>query len=288
MEEKRMRRILVFLFAMALIIGLAPPAAAQVGDDGSDGTGGPINPGAPPVVPQLLPDPPAPGCTDTNLQTLAVASRSGGGSGDFYGPQLANDGAFGIGGEAPNCCGSGCWHWISAGTYPTGSWYELEWPAPVSIGQIFVDTKPIPSECGAGNNRGLHGADVQTWDGSDWVDQGSVTDATDDWGFVFPGGPVLTTRLRLNRLGVVSAESQNSNPILYELKVYECYALEEPSVGGSAIGQLELPSENSAVPAPPVGGTPQLFALAGFAVLLAIAGVTAWGARRRREGSRVE
>ncbi len=171
-----------------------------------------------------MPDPPGPGCTDANLQTTAVPSASDNRTG-AYGVQLINDGIFGTGGEAPTCCVSGnCWNWLSAGIYPTSSWTQLEWPTPIEVGQIFVDTKGIPAECGAGQNRAYHGADIQTWDGAAWVDHGSVTNATDDWGFTIPGGPVLTTRLRLNRAGVVSTLSQASNPILYEIKVYSCTA----------------------------------------------------------------
>lgn len=174
----------------------------------------------PPTAWLVIP-PPAPGCEDANLQLTAVASRSGGGAGT-YGPALANNGIFGTG-NSPSCCVSGnCWHWISAGMYPTASWFELTWPSPVEICQIWVDTKPLVAECGCGYNRALHASDIQTWNGTAYVTEGSVTNATDDWMFVMPNGCRTTTRLRLNRLGVVSSAFQNSNPILYELKVYGC------------------------------------------------------------------
>ena len=70
--------------------------------------------------------------------------------------------------------------------------------------------------------------------GTSWDVHGSETSATDDWGFVFPTGCVTTTRLRLNRLGVVSTQSQSSNPCLYELKVYGCGA-----TGPVTLEQLE-------------------------------------------------
>jgi hypothetical protein len=218
-----------------------------------------------------------------------MATTSGGGSGGSFGPQLANDGIFGAGGEAPTSCGIGSWNWILAGMYPTASWYQLEWAAPVNVGQIWVDTKPLPSECGAGTNRALHAADIQTWDGAAWVDHGAVTAQTDDWGFVIPGGPVSTTRVRLNRLGVWDASSQDSNPILYELKVYDCQVVVPPppppppaaAVGGEAIGQVETVGQQAAAETSD-GGTGRLTLLLGLAVGLLLLGTAVWGGRRVR------
>jgi hypothetical protein len=166
--------------------------------------------------------PPIPGCRDGNMQTMATATHSGGGSG-FFGPQKGNDGTFGPGGDAPTACDS--WTWIGGGQYPSGAWYELEWAEPMRICQIWVDTKAQPPECGANPNRGLHGADIQTWDGASWVNHGSVTSATNDWGFVLPTC-ATTTRLRLFNIGPVSGEFQASNPVLHELKVYNCNPIE--------------------------------------------------------------
>jgi hypothetical protein len=168
-------------------------------------------------LPSLASPPPILGCQDGNIQTLAVATSSGGGVG-FFGPQIGNDGVFGPGGDSPWGCE---FNWMSGGLYPSGAWYELEWADPVRICQIWVDTKTQPAECGANPNRGLHGADIQTWDGFHFVDEGSTTNANDDWEFVIPTCPI-TTSLRLYNVGPVSTEFQSDNPVLYELKVYDC------------------------------------------------------------------
>jgi hypothetical protein len=152
------------------------------------------------------------------VQTLATASHSGGGIGD-YGPQKGNDGIFGPGGEEPTSCQA---TWIlTRSTYPTGAWYQLEWAIPQRICQIWVDTKTLAAECPFNPNRGLHGADIQTWDGTAWVTHGSETSADNDWGFVIPTCPV-TTKLRLYNVGAVSTAFQVDNPVLYELKVPDC------------------------------------------------------------------
>lgn len=225
-------------------LSLSMASAQQYDAAGNDTSRGEPTSGFP--TPALPSPPPIPGCRDGNLQTLATASHSDGGIPPGYGAELGNDGVFGPGGDLPavNCSVSGGnWTWISADVYPTSAWYELQWPSPVTICQIFVDTKGLPDECLANTNRGLHGADVEAWDGASWVAQGSVTNASDDWGFVLPSC-VTTTRLRLNRIGVVSTETQASNPVLYELKVYDCTArpsiLEIPTLGNLGFLSLAL------------------------------------------------
>ncbi len=173
-----------------------------------------------PVI-QLASPPPVPTCRGGNLQTLAVASHSGGGLPPNYGPNKGNDGVFGPGGDSPSSCD---FAWMAADMYPSGAWYELDWTTPQRVCQIWVDTKPLASECGANPNRGLYGADIQTWDGVGWVDHGSVTSADNDWGYVITACPV-THKLRLYNVGPVTSDFQASNPVLYELKVYDCNAI---------------------------------------------------------------
>lgn len=242
-SKKRLSTVCGLLVLSSLSLSMA--SAQQYDAAGNDITRGEPGSGSP--APALPSPPPIPGCQAGNLQTLATASLSEGGAPPDYGAELGNDGVFGPGGDLPSAdCsgeGGGDWTWISAGVYPTSAWYELQWPSPVTICQIFVDTKGLPEECFSNPNRGLHGADVETWDGANWVAQGSVTNATDDWGFVLPSC-VTTTRLRLNRVGVVSTDSQASNPVLYELKVYDCEArpsiLEIPTLGNLGFLSLAL------------------------------------------------
>lgn len=222
MRKYRLAAGMLVLAAFSLVA--AVPALAQTFDEaGNDLSLGTQIADSPPMAASAPPDP-APGCLDTDLQTSAVASSSGGGAGD-YGPQIANDGAFS---NPPDSCPD--WCWIGAGDSPGGAWFQLTWAEPVEICQIFVDTKAYPSECSAGTNRILSNATIQWWDGASWVTEATVSGQTDDWGHVFENC-VTTDRLRLFDLFTdASLGSQAANPILYELKVYGCGVPPAPAV----------------------------------------------------------
>ena len=212
---KLLRISLVVLFAVVGTLVAAGPALAQTFDEaGNDISQGPAPP-PPPTPPAGAPaPPPAAGCVDNDLQTSATGTSSGGGETVFgFGPELANDGVLG----PPDSCDG---HWIGAGSAANGEWYELTWPAAVDICQIFVDTKPQPAECVFNPNRILSDATIQWWDGAAWVTEATVAAQTDDWEYVFTGC-VTTTRLRLFDVFTDPAQGfQESNPVLYELKVY--------------------------------------------------------------------
>lgn len=207
------RKRLQWVVAVCVFGLVVPQAWAQTFDE----AGNDLSHGAPPPASDShtsrVAPPPAPaGCLDNDLQTTAVASTSGGGSGSFA-PSVGNDGVLG----PPASCD---FNWISAGDFANGDYYELEWPEPVDLCQIFVDTKPQPTECGANPNRILSDATVQWWDGAAWVTETTISGQTDDWSYAFETC-VTTTRLRLFDVFTDAAQGfQASNPVLYELKVY--------------------------------------------------------------------
>lgn len=199
-------------------------------------------------------DEPIEGCVDGNIQTAATATSSGNGGvsryfGDIFEAPVANNGLYQCEEEYCHsyesswypCSETGeivgeNYHYIEAGPgTSTGKWFLLEWPEPQCLCQIWVDTKnadtttpctgPLGGDTGkqVAPNRVLN-ADIQYWDeeSSTWITAGSVMDASDDWGFVFPEC-VSSTKLRLFNVGTGSDTTfQARNPILYELKVYDC------------------------------------------------------------------
>jgi hypothetical protein len=119
-------------------------------------------------------------------------------------------------------CGTYFFHWVSAGDSPGGEWVEYEWPSTVTVARIEFDTQYYSDlTCNDGNTgRTLAGGTVQYWAGS-WVTAGTVSGKSGDWSFTFPS-PVQTTRIRLYDLYASTLGNQDSNPVIYEWRVYEC------------------------------------------------------------------
>ncbi|KAL3905206.1 MAG: hypothetical protein SGILL_009769, partial [Bacillariaceae sp.] len=191
-------------------------------------------------------------CLDEDIQVKAVATSSGnwGRPREAFSPSNANNGRFQC--NETTCydsealpswfrcprddtggivSGGENFHYIEAGPgVTTGKWFELAWEEPQCLCQIWIDTKAFLDRypCGRGTmqhapNRVLN-ADIQYWndDARSWVTVGSKMDAIDDWGFIFPEC-VSSSKLRLFNVGTgLDTTYQARNPILYELKVYNC------------------------------------------------------------------
>ena len=157
-----------------------------------------------------------PSCT--NLAPLATAYSSGGGTpANQVGPAGMNDGILGC---APAGAGAGMggWHWISNGLVSGGTAYvQYNWTEPQTFAMIHIDTANQTTGCSYGGSivtsagRTFKGAVVQYWNGSAWQNIGTLYNQTNDFDYVFPGGPVTTIGLRL--YDVYSA-TLNNTPIL--------------------------------------------------------------------------
>jgi hypothetical protein len=145
-------------------------------------------------------------CT-TPLQGLATPTASEGGL-PPYGPSNLNDGL----GEANGCATD--FSWVTAQSTPGTAYFEYDWPSPVTVYRMHIDT--VDAVCNeAGRN--LAGATIQTWNGTSWDTQGSVSGESSDWDFVLPR-PAQTTRLRL-----YAVYASSYSPGIYEWTVTGCH-----------------------------------------------------------------
>ena len=158
-------------------------------------------------------------CVPTNLAQRpgVVASSSGGGNPPDYGPEKMIDGY----GE-PDCVVHR-FHWVSADNFPAAQWVQLEWPNPVTVSSLAIDTtRALDTPCNLiSTGRTLAGGTIQWWDGLFWVTDGSVTGRTNDWTYTFTV-PVETTKIRIYDLYATNVGGQQINPIIIEWEVYEC------------------------------------------------------------------
>jgi hypothetical protein len=149
------------------------------------------------------------GVAGANVAPAATASMSAGGSGAF-GPTSLNDGLL-----QSNCQ----YAWITTGTSLGGSAYlQYNWSSAQTLWGMWIDTEPSSgSGCLGAAGRGLEGGDVQWWNGSSWVTDGTVTGQTGDWSWQF-GSPVTTTAVRIYRAYSYTA----NNALVFEWEVYAC------------------------------------------------------------------
>jgi hypothetical protein len=85
---------------------------------------------------------------------------------------------------------------------------------------MHIDTTTTTNNtCGYG--RTLGGAQVQWWNGSSWVTDGTVSGQTNDWDYTFTS-PVTTTQVRLYAIYAAPTSTTPSNPIIYEWQVTSC------------------------------------------------------------------
>jgi hypothetical protein len=155
----------------------------------------------------------APTSSSDNIASDATPSSSGGGSGS-YGPTSLND-------LNEN---NMCWVSTSTGGSPT-AYFQLSWSKKHLIGKMKVIQHGAWSNPG---NRNLAGCDVQYWDGSKWVTDGTLSGLNANFEYTFKAAR-LTDRIRMTNLKVTG--SQASNPCVYEWYVYPA-----TSTGGGSWG----------------------------------------------------
>jgi len=151
-------------------------------------------------------------CSNANVALTATATSSGGGSGS-YGPTQMNNGVL----EATSCT---TFEWTNGSSSPGTDWVEYAWGSAKKLVKMHVDTTTTSGNtCGYG--RTLAGAQIQWWNGSSWVTDGTVSNQTNDWDYTFTQ-PVTTTQVRLYGVYANPSSAQPSNPIIYEWQVTGC------------------------------------------------------------------
>jgi hypothetical protein len=146
--------------------------------------------------------------SEVNIAPDATPSSSGGGVGrgiPGYGPSKMND------------LDEATMHWIStpSGGSATAYW-QLTWSKKYNIAKFEVVQHGTWSNPGL---RNLAGCDIQYWDGSNWVTDGTLSSLNDDFEYTF-SVPRFTDRIRITDV-VVTGSPQASNPCIYEWYVYE-------------------------------------------------------------------
>jgi len=154
-------------------------------------------------------------CTNKNVAPNATATISGGGSSSPYLPSDANDGVL----ETSNC---NDFAWITAGNTPGTAWIQYTWTSAQKLTSMHMDTTSATVTDTCGNlGRTLGAAEIQWWNGTAWVTDGSVSGKLDDWSYTFTT-TITTTEVRLYALYCTNTMGQTSNPQVYEWQVYGC------------------------------------------------------------------
>src|SRR5262249_48304849 len=112
--------------------------------------------------------------------------------------------------------------WLNAINLPEGGYFELEWPAPVTIRSFYIDTaiaagSNVPCDHKPGKN--VAGASVDYWDGAAWVTATTFFDKKDDFVINLPS-PVTTTKLRLYDV-TIPFQNWAEGAVIYEWYVYD-------------------------------------------------------------------
>jgi hypothetical protein len=163
------------------------------------------------------------GCTEAtdadcscsvNLATSATPSSNGGGSGG-YGPTAWNNGINEAGCQMSGC--TGCFGWISNSTTAGTAFMQYDFPGPVQVGSMYVDTNDCVTGCSSAG-RIMASGSVQYWDGLAWQTAQTFSNHVGDLTMTFT--PKLnTTKLRIYAV-TAGACGQNSNTLVYEWYVW--------------------------------------------------------------------
>jgi hypothetical protein len=148
-------------------------------------------------------------CTNANVALTATASTSSGGV-TTYGPQNANDNVLEI-----NKCSP--YSWISTSGGSLTEWIQLTWTASHTLTKMHIDTAASSADICSLNNQTLTGAQIQWWNGSSWVTDGTVSAQTNDWDYTFTT-PVSTSKVRLYSL----RSKSGYNAFIFEWQVTGC------------------------------------------------------------------
>jgi hypothetical protein len=120
--------------------------------------------------------------------------------------------------------------WISNSTTPSGAWWELDWPSPVTIASFYIEASNADGtgQCSEPAGRNINSADVQTWNGSTWVTATSFSGKSGDIQLNLPA-PVVTTKIRLFNVtagasgvcgGPPPQPACNGNSLMFEWHVF--------------------------------------------------------------------
>jgi hypothetical protein len=151
---------------------------------------------------------------NVNLALTATPTATPGGSG-AYGPNNWNDGVDGTQCGVAAC--NACQGWITNTTAADGKWMQYTWPGPVTIGSMYLDTNSCAAPtCYTG--RGIASAEVQWWDGAQWVTAQTFSGQVDDVALVF-NPPLNTNMVRLFNVAAPPC-GQNNNSLMYEWYVW--------------------------------------------------------------------
>jgi hypothetical protein len=154
-------------------------------------------------------------CTNKNVALTATATISSGGSISPYLPSDANDGVL----ETSNCSD---FAWITAGNTAGTAWIQYTWTSAQKLTAMHMDTTSATKADSCGNlGRTLGAAEIQWWNGSSWITDGSVSAKLDDWDYTFTS-TITTTEVRLYALYCTNTMGQTSNPQVYEWQVTGC------------------------------------------------------------------
>lgn len=159
----------------------------------------------------------------SNIAPCAKASSSGGGT-DRFGPEVMNDGI-----EEADCS----YHWVRTrkefGQKKIG-WIRLDWDKDVTISRMLIQTTGCNGSCGEDSDspfyidpgRNIGNGIVQYLDrnGSQWIRDGEFTEETGNVEYSF--SDLITTRTLLIKKILPSSKckGQQSNPVIFEWKVY--------------------------------------------------------------------
>lgn len=159
----------------------------------------------------------------SNIAPCGKASSSGGGV-DGFGPEVMNDGI-----EKTDCS----YHWVRTrkefGQKKMG-WIRLDWDKDVTISRMVVQTTGCGGSCGEdadspfyvdpGRNVGNGIVQYLDKDGSQWIKDGEFIEETGNVEYSF--SDLITTRALLIKKILPSSKckGQQSNPVIFEWKVY--------------------------------------------------------------------
>jgi hypothetical protein len=145
----------------------------------------------------------------TNQALSATASLSSGGS-LSHPPTFVNDNIL----ETAATCQKNTW--IVTGWGSTTEWIELAWTSSLILQSMHLDTTAVTNDA-CFSNQTATGAQIQWWNGSSWVTDGTVSGQIDDWDYTFTT-PVTTTKVRLYSV----RSPANYNAYIYEWQVFGC------------------------------------------------------------------
>jgi len=151
-------------------------------------------------------------CGNTNEALTATATSSGGGQTQYgYGPGDLNDGVL----ETTSSCASYNWANTSGGS--TTEWVQYTWTSAHTLTSVHVDTAASANDTCSDTNQTATGAEIQWWNGSAWVTDGTVSGQTNDWSYTFTQ-PVSTTEVRLYSI----RSKSGYNAFIWEWQVFGC------------------------------------------------------------------